>query len=209
MVFATLDNDPSVPGANALREFLTERPAGRERKRIVAFAFNAPYFLDATDIAKLTAFFGVFGKTEPFVEAATRALFREFTPPGAPPVNVTGINYSLADKLRPAANQSIEIRVPDVRVEMGSNTFTAKVGDTLRVVAGPIYDGNGRIVPDGTMASFKLKQRNDPFELPLGEAGTTDGFAESLVTLERPGDYEVQVQSGQARGLAQPAAEHR
>ncbi|MCB0240650.1 MAG: hypothetical protein KDH08_18870, partial [Anaerolineae bacterium] len=182
-----------MPGASALREFLTERPAGREKKRIIAFAFNAPYFLDATDIAKLTAYFGVYGKTEPFVEAATRALFREFTPPGAPPVNVTGINYSLADKLRPAANQSIEIRVPDVRVEMGSNTFTAKVGDTLRVVAGPIYDGNGRIVPDGTMATFKLKQRNDPFELPLGEASTTDGFAESLVTLERPGDYEVQV----------------
>ncbi|MCB0201381.1 MAG: hypothetical protein KDI03_15055, partial [Anaerolineae bacterium] len=200
IVFATLDNDPSVPGANALREFLTERPAGRERKRIIAFAFNAPYFLDATDIAKLTAFFGVYGKTDPFIEAATRALFREFTPPGAPPVNVTGINYSLADKLRPAANQSIEIRVPDVRTEMGSNTFTAKVGDTLRVVAGPIYDGNGRIVPDGTMASFKLKQRNDPFELPLGEASTTDGFAETLVTLERPGDYEVQVQSGQAQG---------
>ena len=200
IVFATLDNDPAVPGASALREFLTERPAGREKKRIIAFAFNAPYFLDATDIAKLTAYFGVYGKTEPFVEAATRALFREFTPPGAPPVNVTGINYSLADKLRPAANQSIEIRVPDVRVEMGSNTFTAKVGDTLRVVAGPIYDGNGRIVPDGTMATFKLKQRNDPFELPLGEASTTDGFAESLVTLERPGDYEVQVQSGQAQG---------
>ena len=200
IVFATLDNDPSVPGANALREFLTERPAGRERKRIVAFAFNAPYFLDATDIAKLTAYFGVFGKTDPFVEAASRALFREFTPPGAPPVNVTGINYSLADKLRPAANQSIEIRLPDVRTEMGSNTFTAKVGDTLRVQAGPIYDGNGRIVPDGTMTSFKLKQRNDPFELPLGEASTTDGFAETLVTLERPGDYEVQVQSGQAQG---------
>ena len=69
-----------------------------------------------------------------------------------------------------------------------------------RVQAGPIYDGNGRIVPDGTMTSFKLKQRNDPFELPLGEASTTDGFAQTLVTLERPGDYEVQVQSGQAQG---------
>lgn len=200
IVFAMLDDDPAAAGSGALREFLTERPAGRERKRIVAFAFNVPYVLDATDIAKLTAYFGVYGKTEPFLEASVRALFREFTPPGASPVSVNGINYSLADQLRPAPNQSIALEVPDVRVQMGSNTFTAKVGDTLRVVAGPILDSNGRLVPDGTMASFKLKQRNDPFELPLGETGSKNGFAEALVVLERAGDYEVQVQSGQARG---------
>ena len=83
---------------------------------------------------------------------------------------------------------------------MGSNTFTAKVGDTLRVLAGPIRDNNGRLVPDTTPVTFKLKQRSDQFELPLGETGTRDGFAETSVVLERPGDYEVQVQSGQAVG---------
>jgi hypothetical protein len=68
------------------------------------------------------------------------------------------------------------------------------------VLAGPIRDNNGRLVPDNTPVTFKLKQRSDQFELPLGETGTRDGLAETSVVLERPGDYEVQVQSGQAVG---------
>ena len=129
-----------------------------------------------------------------------RVLFREWTPTGAAPVDISAINYTVAEKLRPNPSQSIPLNVPDVRVQMGSNTFTAKVGDTLRVLAGPIQDNNGRLVPDDTPVTFKLKQRIDQFELPLGETGTRDGYAETSVVLERPGDYEVQVQSGQAAG---------
>jgi beta-N-acetylhexosaminidase len=200
LVFAMLDTDPTAPGADALRRFLSERPVGREQKRLVAMAYGAPYYLDATDIAKLTAYFAAYGKTEPFLEASTRALFREFTPTGASPVDVDGVNYAVADKLKPDPAQSILLVLPDVRVQMGSNTFTAKVRDTLRVVAGPILDYHGRLVPDNTPVSFKLKQRADQFELPLGESGTVNGFAETSILLERAGDYEVQVRSGDASG---------
>ena len=200
LIFAMLDTDPNAPGSDALRRFLSERPASREQKRLVAMAYGAPYYLDATDIAKLTAYFAVYGKTAPFLEASMRALFREFTPTGASPVDVGGVNYAVADKLNPDPAQSIQLVLPDVRVQMGSNTFTAKVRDTLRVVAGPILDYNGRLVPDHTPVSFKLKQRADQFELPLGESGTVNGFAETSVLLERAGDYEVQVRSGDALG---------
>ena len=200
LIFAMLDTDPNAPGSDALRRFLSERPASREQKRLVAMAYGAPYYLDATDIAKLTAYFAVYGKTAPFLEASMRALFREFTPTGASPVDVGGVNYAVADKLNPDPAQSIQLVLPDVRVQMGSNTFTAKVRDTLRVVAGPILDYNGRLVPDNTPVSFKLKQRADQFELPLGESGTVNGFAETSVLLERAGDYEVQVRSGDALG---------
>lgn len=200
LVFAMLDIDAQAPASNALRRFLSQRPESRESKRLVVMALNAPYFLDTTDIAKLTAYFGVYGKTPPFLEAAMRALLREFTPTGASPVTISGTNYNLAEKLRPDPNQTIQLQVPDVRVQMGTNTFTAKVGDTLRVVAGPILDLNGRLVPNGTLASFKLKQRTDQFQLPLQESGTVDGYAEASVILERAGDFEVQVQSGQATG---------
>jgi beta-N-acetylhexosaminidase len=200
IIFGLLDSAPDAAGTSVMRQFLSQRPVSREQKRLVAIAYDAPFFLDATDITKLTAYFAAFGKTEPLLEASMRVLFREWTPTGASPVDISAINYALAEKLRPNATQSIPLSVPDVRVQMGSNTFTAKVGDTLRVLAGPIRDNNGRLVPDNTPVTFKLKQRSDQFELPLGETGTRDGLAETSVVLERPGDYEVQVQSGQAVG---------
>jgi beta-N-acetylhexosaminidase len=200
IVFGLLDNAPDAAGTAVMRQFLSQRPVSREQKRLVAIAYDAPFFLDATDITKLTAYFAAYGKTEPLLEASMRVLFREWTPTGAPPVDISAINYTLADRLRPNSSQSIPLSVPDVRVQMGSNTFTAKVGDTLRVLAGPIVDNNGRLVPDNTPVTFKLKQRIDQFELPLGQTGTRDGFAETSVVLERPGDYEVLVQSGQAAG---------
>ena len=200
LVFAMLDTDSIVPGSDALRRFLSERPASREQKRLVAVSYGAPSYLDATDIAKLTAYFAAYGKTAPVLEASMRALFREFTPIGASPVDISGINYAVAEKLKPDPAQSIQLVLPDVRVQMGSNTFTAKVRDTLRVVAGPILDFNGRLVPDNTPVTFKLKQRSDQFELPLGESGTINGFAETSILLERAGDYEVQVRSGDATG---------
>lgn len=200
LVFATVDVDSRVPSSGALRQFLSARPELREGKRLVALAFGAPYYLDATDISKLTAYFGLYGKTPPFLEAATRTLFREFSPTGSSPVDISGANYTLAEQVKPNPNQTIPLQLPDVRVQMGSNTFTAKVNDTLAVLAGPILDANNRLVPDGTQVSFKLKQRGDQFQLPLKEASTVDGFAEASVVLERPGDFEVQVQSGQATG---------
>ncbi len=200
IVFAILDNSPQAAGVAVMRQFLSEKPVSREQKRLVAIAYDAPYFLDATDIAKLTAYFAVYGHTQPLLEASMRVLFREWSPTGASPVDISALNYALSERLQPNPRQFIPMSLPDVRVQMGSNTFTAKVGDTLRVLAGPILDNNGRIVPDNTAASFKLKQRTDQFELPLGETRTLDGFAESSVVLERAGDYEVQVQSGQASG---------
>lgn len=200
LVFATVDVDPRVPSSSALRQFLSARPELREGKRLVALAFGAPYYMDATDISKLTAYFGLYAKTQPFLEAAARALFREFSPMGSSPVDISGANYALVEQVKPNPNQTIPLQLPDVRVQMGSNTFTAKVNDTLAVLAGPIVDSNNRLVPDGTQVSFKLKQRGDQFQLPLKEASTVDGFAEASVVLERPGDFEVQVQSGQASG---------
>lgn len=200
LVFAALDVDPDVPASNALRLFLSRRPELREGKRVVALAFGAPYHLDATDISKLTAYFGVYSKSRPFLEQAVRALFREFIPDGAPPVDIGAVNYVLAERLRPDPSRTILLQIPDKEAEPETNSFTVKVGETLRIVAGPILDSNGRLVPDGTPVSFQLKQRGDQFQLPLQVSGTVDGFAEASVILGRAGDFEVQAQSGLATG---------
>ena len=99
----------STPGSAALRDFLAQRSDSLRDKRLVALSFSAPYYLDTTEISKLTAYFGVYGHTAPFLEAAVRALFREFTPTGAPPVSVSGINYDLIRQLEPAGGQIIEL----------------------------------------------------------------------------------------------------
>ena len=72
-------------------------------------AFDAPYYLDTTEISKLTAYFGVYARSAPFLETAVRALFREFSPVGAPPVTVGGINYVLINQLEPAPGQIISL----------------------------------------------------------------------------------------------------
>ena len=54
--------------------------------RLVVMAFNAPYYLDTTEISKLSLYLGAYSKVEPFVEAAVRAVFGELVPSGAPSI---------------------------------------------------------------------------------------------------------------------------
>ena len=49
---------------------------------VVVLAYTAPYYLDATEISKLTAYYVFYGKTQPFIEASVRTLFGEVQPPG-------------------------------------------------------------------------------------------------------------------------------
>ena len=79
-----------------MRSFLAKRSDSLRDKRLVALSFSAPYYLDTTEISKLTAYFGVYGHTAPFLEAAVRALFREFTPTGAPPRPLPGTDENRA-----------------------------------------------------------------------------------------------------------------
>ena len=72
----------NIPRSAALRSFLAERSDSLRDKRLVVLAFSAPYYLDTTEISKLTAYFGVYGQTAPFLEMAVRALFPRVHPDG-------------------------------------------------------------------------------------------------------------------------------
>jgi len=95
VVFAMLSENPAIPTSQALSRFLSERPDLFQRKRLVVLSFNAPYYLDATNISKITAYFGLFSKNSLFIDVAARLLFREQTPVGALPVSVPGVGYDL------------------------------------------------------------------------------------------------------------------
>src|SRR6185369_12757237 len=100
-------------------------------KRIVVFAFNAPYYLDTTDLSKLTAFYALYSRAPEFVSVAARLLFRELTPHGAAPVSVPGIGYQLANVTRPDPSQVIELNSQP-------RSAGLLLGDTITLTTGVI-----------------------------------------------------------------------
>src|SRR5690606_27300707 len=85
VVFLLLDQAESV---TLLRQFLQQRAAlTNSQTRIVVMAMGTPYQLTSTDIGKLSAYYGIYGYTQAFIDAAARALFREVPYNGALPVS--------------------------------------------------------------------------------------------------------------------------
>lgn len=190
------------PHSAALKRFLREGGDSVRSQRLVVFAMGAPYYLDATEISKLTAYFAFYTPSPTFIESVGRLLFREFAPGGAPPVTVPGINYDLITQLEPDADQIIQVGLAeffDGDSTEPPRTLDLQLGDTITLRTGVIVDHNGHRVPDGTPVTFILEYPNEGVELPRQEATTRDGVAETTVVLEREGQLAVQVMAGAAR----------
>ena len=200
LVFAMLDYAPQdYPSSAALKQFLREWQVGLETQNIVVMAHEAPYYLDTTEVSKLTAYFGIYGKTEPFTDAAVRALFLEFVPPGRPPVTVSGVGYDLRIQLSPDPNQVISVLWADLppQVEATPQPVRLQVGDPLRIRTGPIVDHNGNPVPDGTLVTFHYTYVDEGLG-GLVQAPTVNGVAETTLTLEHAGVLEIRASSDPA-----------
>jgi len=189
LIFATLDLNTSRFGdSDALKLFLTQESGALLNKKTIVLAFNAPYYLDTTEITKLTAYFGLYSKTIPHREAAVRALFGEAGFPGASPVSVEGIGYELVDVLSPTADQELTMEL--IAVEPASGLAPV----TIQVQSGPVIDHNGHQVPDGTPLEFRaiLRERLVASQV----VDTVAGQAETTLTLAEPGDVQVFVVAG-------------
>lgn len=210
IIFAMLDvNTAKYPDSDAVSLFLRERSDSLQGKKIVVLAFNAPYFLDATEVSKLTAYYGLYGRSIPFQEAAVRLLFQEFQPRGASPVDVDAIGYQIIEATRPDPNQVINIEVvTGVDATRGTPAPTAtpklspegtpipikldlKVGDVLTLRTSRIVDRNGRPVPDGTPVEFRLLDTAQSLEARLPLANTVNGVATVNFNLDRSGTWQI------------------
>jgi beta-N-acetylhexosaminidase len=212
IVFSLRDIDKDRPESLALQRFLTERPNLLREKNIITFAFNAPYFLDATDISNLTAYYGMYSKSPAFIDAAARILFRELTPVGALPVSVPGIGYDIIQATSPNPVQIIplivdiettppqdEFDVPTEETLEPTRVPSFSVGDTLPLRTGMIYDNNMKQVPDGTPVTFLFTLfGNDGNVDQQVEATTTDGIAHAVYRIQNPGLMEIRVASDPA-----------
>ena len=188
-----------------LRRFFAERPSLLRNKNVILFSFTAPYYLDATDISKLTAYYVLYSKQPAFVDVAARLLFQQVSLQGASPVSIPAVSYDLIIETSPEASQVISLALEQETVPVPIDvTATAeptqipqyRINDTLAVRAGPILDHNNHIVPDGTVARFTMSTRAESGGiLRQVEATTVDGIARATFVIDKPGSVEISVAS--------------
>ncbi|MGW8319199.1 MAG: glycoside hydrolase family 3 N-terminal domain-containing protein [Candidatus Promineifilaceae bacterium] len=203
VLFAMLDPSERWPSSDALNQFLAERPDIVRNANVIVFAFNAPYYLDTTEISKLTAYYGVYSKIDPFVDAAVRALFEESPLKGRSPVSIEGIGYNMFETTQPTPEQVIELYVLDegtLKSPPGEAPLEVLPGATLRLQTGAIRDHNGNPVPDGTLVQFIQQDRIQGFVNVIAERTTVDGVANLDYLLEaRTGNFRITAAAGDAR----------
>lgn len=197
-----------------LRRFFAERPNLSRDRNVILFAFTAPYYLDPTDISNLTAYYALYSKQPAFVDTAARLLFQQITAEGSSPVSIPAVDYNLLVATSPDPDQIIPLAL-DQTVEVtptgeGQTPTTeivptqteiplVRIGDTIAVRAGPIFDHNGHLVPDGTPVYFTMTTRDESGDILQPFDATTEmGVARASFPINRPGKVEI-------RAISEPA----
>lgn len=194
LVFAQLDVRTNDPTSLALKQLLLQRPDLVRNARSIVFAFDAPIYLDTTELSAVTAYYGIYSPTNAFVDVAVRALFQEYYPPrGAAPIDIAATGYDLTYVTQPNPNQVIELFYIDgdglSQVPSNQAPLEARVGNTIRLQTGIIYDRNGNHVPDGTRVQFVQEDRVNGFTNVIAEVSTRGGVAQI--------DYLLEARTGQ------------
>jgi beta-N-acetylhexosaminidase len=209
IVISTLDLPAGQSQIENLRRFLVEKQSLLANKRVILFAFGAPIFLDATDISKLTAYYGMYSESAPFIDVAARLLFQEIAPTGSLPVSVAGTGYDLTVATSPDPSQVISLRqdeppsagaTPEVSPtpELTPAAQLFRVGDTISLRTGAILDHNQHQVPDGTVVRFVLSQGESGL-IQQVESVTANGVATAKFRLDQSGLIEIRAASEPAR----------
>lgn len=197
--------DETRPASTAFRQLLSQKPELLRNKKVVVFAFGAPYYLDATDIAGVTAYYALYARSQPFVDLAARILFQEVTPHGASPVSIPGVGYDLITALQPDPAQVIELyqdtpeevsATPTVQLtNSASGVQVFSQGDTIPLRTGVILDHNQHPVPDGTLVRFIIRTGTDNTAMQQLEAMTTAGVARTVYRITSNGFIEIKAVS--------------
>jgi beta-N-acetylhexosaminidase len=206
IVFIMLNENPSIPQSMALRKFLDNRPDLYQQKNLVVFALHAPYFLDATDISKISAYYGLYSQTPAAIDIAARLLFKDIPPNGASPVSISGAGYDLNAVTFPDPNQALQLYLDNGNSETTNENGTAsptpvpqfKVGDFISVRTGVILDKNGNQVPDRTIVRFVVT-RGEGVIAQIIESETSHGIARANIRVEASGLIQIRVESDLAR----------
>lgn len=190
IVFAMLDPTLWYPNSEALQLFLAQDAQRIYNANVVALAFTAPYYLDVTEVSKLTAYYVFYSKTSPFIDVSVRTLFGEVRPGGRSPVSIEGTYYDLRTQLAPDPAQRIGVTL--VQPERAS----ARVPTMLHVRTDLILDRNGNAVPDGTLVRVVVGDERSGQDVTTVEGLTVGGVAQVVVSVVRPGRLTISASSG-------------
>lgn len=199
--------DSSRGQPQLISKFLSDKQDVLRDKRVILFVFGAPYYLDATDISRLTAYYALYSKQPPFVEVAARLLYQELTPTGASPVSIPSLGYDLISATAPDPNQIITLSLDLAPAPVTPNAPTPeatpvplfKIGDTIAIRTGVINDHNGHPVPDGTVVHFSMVLTGEGGGiLQQADAVTTQGVARVSFGLDKPGLLQIRASSDPA-----------
>ncbi|MGC9357213.1 MAG: glycoside hydrolase family 3 N-terminal domain-containing protein, partial [Anaerolineae bacterium] len=195
IIFAATDLVSLDTGADALSVFL-EQQAERLNGRIVVLDFGLPYGLDSTEISKLDLYYALYSADVTFVQAGTRALFRDLPAVGAAPITISALNYDLALHLRPDPNQTISLTVVDESGQEMSEEAKNNIrkDDIIYLRTSVIVDHNGNPVPDGTPVDFVLTYPQEDRQQIL-TTETSNGVALTSVSLDRVGQLDITAKS--------------
>jgi beta-N-acetylhexosaminidase len=191
--------------SGAFLRLLAEKPEVLRNKKVVVFALNAPYYLDATDISKITAYYGIYGNTAASVDEAARILFQDIPARGASPVSIPGVGYDLITATSPDPRQLIPLMldIPDQRSDTGQGPELSQatptvgpifnIGDTLPMRTGVILDHNGHQVPDETVVRFIINTGGETVTTQQIESTTRDGIARASYRISDRGMLQIHV----------------
>lgn len=204
VIFAMLDVDVEAnPQSDAVKALLRNRYDQLRNKNLILFAFNAPYFLDETEISQLTAYYGFYSKSPAYLEAAARLLFQQFEPIGAAPVAIPAIGPL---NLSPDPGQIIQLQ-PVHKIEKNgaitplavqnppATVIDLQVGEGILFRTSAIVDRNGHPVPDGTLVNFLRYYPLEGLSLEPLTANTLRGVAEIPIIKERDTPLQVKASS--------------
>jgi beta-N-acetylhexosaminidase len=193
-----INSKPSI----AFQRLFAEKSDLVQNKKIIGFAFNAPYYPDATDISKFTAYYALYSKTPQFIEIAARTLFKEITPSGILPVSVSSIGYDLIKATTPDPGQVIPLMVVSDGTSQGetessssttNEAIVINAGDNLPIQTGIIKDQNGNPVPDGTIVRFIIDTQAATGTTTQIESQTTNGIARAVYKIPEKGTVKLSV----------------
>lgn len=201
IVFSVLKSSEEIYGSNALKLLLDQRPDLLQNKRIIVFAYDVPYDVDATDISKIDAYYGLYSRSASFVEIAARILFQELTPIGSSPVSIAATRYDLSEALMPDPNQVIplELVFGDDETIAEATPAGYRQGDLIQLEAGRLLDWNGNPVRDGTSLVFTIVYQSEEVDPLQIETTTLNGFARMSLSLDRLGMLTITASSNLAQ----------
>ncbi len=207
IIFVMLNARSDLPSFQTLQQFLSDRPDLVQQKRLMVFALCAPYFLDATTISKLSAYYALYSQTPPFIDVIAYLLFKELRPNGASPVSIPGIGYDLNEALFPDPDQVISLKfdLPEPEIIEGTAGTPEptplpeyRIGEIIPLRTGVILDHNGNPVPNGTPVNFFFTSSADASSLTQVE-NTIDGIAKTTFSIIHSGALEIRAESENAR----------